>query len=291
MPLPAFAHALHTPASWDLRGGARSWHLSAPGGGLQQFCRGTPLFPSYTNYARRPVCAPRGGGVRDSHLAGSRYPQVILALPVSQLCKVRHSSVSRGPAARWMQPSTAGNRAVSCGAPRHPLSPFYREGRGPRREDSNPWAVPGLTRPRAFLPRPPDAPSHLHPLPAPPVPHFFHSSGNRGVGGGQRGPRREPAQTRRQGARPVRPALSWARDRGAGEAEVSTSRGGAGTWRRVRATGSAARVGQGGKSALPAAGPAASRHLRGRSLGSERRPPKARPSRTRFTNSWWWFSR
>lgn len=150
-------------------------------------------------------------------------------MPVSQFCRVRHSSVSRGPAARWMQPSTAGNRAVSGGAPSHPLSPFYREGRGPRREDSNPWAVPGLTRPRAFLPRPPDAPSPLHPLPAPPVPLLFHSWENRGVDGGQSGPRREPAQTRRQGARPVRPALSWARVRGAGGAGVSRVRGGAGT--------------------------------------------------------------
>lgn len=101
-------------------------------------------------------------------------------MPVSQFCRVRHSSVSSGPAARWMQPSTAGNRAVSGGAPSYALSPFYREGRSPRKEDSNPWAVPGLTRPRGpglTLPRPPDAPSPLHPLPAPPGPTLVSQLG------------------------------------------------------------------------------------------------------------------
>src|SRR5580693_5730343 len=38
--------------------------------------------------------------------AGSRYPRVILAAPVSQPPSVRHSASSSGPAARWIAPST-----------------------------------------------------------------------------------------------------------------------------------------------------------------------------------------
>src|SRR5882757_7916124 len=38
--------------------------------------------------------------------AGSRYPKVILAPPVSQPSSVRHSATSSGPAARWIAPST-----------------------------------------------------------------------------------------------------------------------------------------------------------------------------------------
>src|SRR5437870_2690443 len=38
--------------------------------------------------------------------AGSLYPRVILASPVSHHLRVRHSSTSAGPAARWMAPST-----------------------------------------------------------------------------------------------------------------------------------------------------------------------------------------
>src|SRR5436305_4455508 len=39
-------------------------------------------------------------------LAGRSYPLVIRASPVSHPPSVRHSSRSRGPAARWMAPST-----------------------------------------------------------------------------------------------------------------------------------------------------------------------------------------
>src|ERR1035437_1964233 len=39
-------------------------------------------------------------------LAFSRWPPVILALPVSQPPSMRHSASSSGPAARWMAPST-----------------------------------------------------------------------------------------------------------------------------------------------------------------------------------------
>src|SRR5579871_586156 len=38
--------------------------------------------------------------------AGRRYPPVILALPVSQPPRVRHSASNSGPAARWIAPST-----------------------------------------------------------------------------------------------------------------------------------------------------------------------------------------
>src|SRR5262245_46673063 len=39
-------------------------------------------------------------------LAFNRYPRVILAEPVSQPPRLRHSSSSSGPAARWIAPST-----------------------------------------------------------------------------------------------------------------------------------------------------------------------------------------
>src|SRR5579862_2512788 len=38
--------------------------------------------------------------------AGSRYPRVILAAPVTQPPSVRHSASRSGPAARWIAPST-----------------------------------------------------------------------------------------------------------------------------------------------------------------------------------------
>src|ERR1700722_4264448 len=41
-----------------------------------------------------------------TYRAGSRYPSVIFAPPVSQPFRVRHSARSSGPAARWIAPST-----------------------------------------------------------------------------------------------------------------------------------------------------------------------------------------
>ncbi len=41
-----------------------------------------------------------------THLAGNRYPFVILASPVAQPFNVRHSANNSGPAARWIAPST-----------------------------------------------------------------------------------------------------------------------------------------------------------------------------------------
>src|ERR1700742_2759423 len=40
------------------------------------------------------------------NLAGSRYPRVILASPVLQPPRRRHSCTNSGPAARWIAPST-----------------------------------------------------------------------------------------------------------------------------------------------------------------------------------------
>lgn len=57
--------------------------------------------------------SPHGDAVKQytevcwySHLAGRSYPQVILALPVSQPFSEWHSSYRQDPAALCMQPST-----------------------------------------------------------------------------------------------------------------------------------------------------------------------------------------
>lgn len=107
---------------------------------------------------------------------------MILALPVSQLCRVRHSSVSRGPAARWMQPSTAGQGAMNRGAPRvTPESVLQKRRRRPKhRILPIPSAVPGLTRHRASS-------RGLQPLAIAAAPTCSTSGEAKGGGGRRRG--------------------------------------------------------------------------------------------------------